>query len=585
MTSRIPARRVRFFLIAALLALSAPHSPAPVSERIPVFKRTFFTLKGHAVDTFTNEQKLPPELSPAFTRASVLATKPFATLTDLMKKFGRVVSFPPELLKAAPEGEEPTAEMELREAAIQKIAKSQLKKIATTPTLSPAAGAGSEIKFSASELPSAFFADAVWSIESSQPEELLTKSKRPGRARIEIPMAGLNLRLSRFAAKNDIGMMRRASVEAKIKDSRASTLMRFYADACRGGIPQRLLPLEVTFDECGGSTTVTATAPPLQVRVVVLENTAAEAIELGQFHFRLLDPGPGILAVRSRAENETLLASMTAESEAWFKPRLLKPGERIIVPLEMLFKPNRPTRFSDSEEDPAATRARRRAAANKLLGDRELETVAIMYEGKAGNAETPQMKVPLVVMPKQKFVDAWLREPIPPSEKEEFVYGPSIALDSVEVNGLRSEIDPFDPINIAYYSGYEGGSCPFVYTRRAPDGTWLKQGTILTGCSAKAREGTRKLRLGTFDGTLRIAEEEDESSYIDELLVRGTLVNGEKVTLRPADDRISQKDRRYLALKKGDSIEIKFAIPNGMQGPVEIVSSGFFELSSRPPAQ
>jgi hypothetical protein len=206
-----------------------------------------------------------------------------------------------------------------------------------------------------------------------------------------------------------------------------------------------------------------------------------------------------------------------------------------------------------------------------------------MYEGKDNSS---QNTIPLVVMPKQKFVDGLLRETVPTSEKEEFVYGPSIALDSVDVNGSRSEIEPFDPINVAYFSGYLGGSCPFVYCRRSVEGAWFKQGTILTGRSSKAREGTGVLKIHAFDGTLRIAEEEDEISYIDELFVRGTLANGESATLRPTDDRIAHKDLRYLVLKKGDSVEIKFSVPNGMRGdPVEVVASGFFELSPLAAAQ
>src|SRR5207244_6884601 len=124
-----------------------------------------------AVDTFANEKKLPPELAPAFTHASVLATKPLTELTELMRKFGRVMSDPPEVLKAGFDGEEETPEMQRREAAIQKIAKSQLRKIATTPTLPPAAGLRSNMTFSASELPSAFFAEGAWSIEADHPDE------------------------------------------------------------------------------------------------------------------------------------------------------------------------------------------------------------------------------------------------------------------------------------------------------------------------------------------------------------------------------------------------------------------------------
>jgi hypothetical protein len=266
-----------------------------------------------------------------------------------MRRFGRVVSYPPEVLKAGLDGEEETPEMQRREAAIQKIAKSQLKKIATTPTLPPAAGFGSNITFSASELPSAFFAEGAWSIETDHPEELLTKgAKRPTRARIEIPIAGQGLRLLRYATKNDIEIMRRATEDTRSKDTRGSALLRFYADACRGGAPQRLFPLRVGYDECGNTTVVTAEPPPLQIRVVVLENINDAAIELGQFHFRMLDTGRGILTVRTRAENETLLASMNADSEVWYKPRVLKPGEKIIVPLELLFKPNRSPSSNDS---------------------------------------------------------------------------------------------------------------------------------------------------------------------------------------------------------------------------------------------
>ena len=49
------ATPLRFFLVIGLLLLTAHRLPAPVVEGPPPFKRTFFTLKGHAVDTFANE--------------------------------------------------------------------------------------------------------------------------------------------------------------------------------------------------------------------------------------------------------------------------------------------------------------------------------------------------------------------------------------------------------------------------------------------------------------------------------------------------------------------------------------------------
>ncbi len=586
----------RFFLVIGLLFLTAHRSPAPVVEGPPPFRRTFFTLKGHAVDTFVKEQKLPPELDAAFGGfAPVLATKPLTELTGLMKKFGHVLDEPPTWLKSGFSDAAQTPEVQRREAAVQKIAKSQLKKITTTPTLPAATRPG--MRYEALRFSPAFFADGAWSIEDDRANELLTKGsvKRPNRTRIEIPIAPdfqvfSTLRLFRYATNRDIEFLRRASMNAEFKDDYQSPLVRFWSDVCRSGTPQRLLPLTVEYDSCNSTTYVTVASPSLQIRIVVLENITDKAIDLGQFHFRLLDPSRGILTVRTRAENEALLASVNAESEVWYKPRMLKPGEKVIVPLELLFKPGRWT--SNGSEDPATTRARRRACANKLLADRELQTVALIYEGKDPTMQRfgldgkPPNPIPLVVMPKQKFVDGLLREATRPTEKDEFVYGPSIVLDSVDVNGFRYPIEPLDPINVAYYSGSDIGSCPFVYTRSTTEGDWLKQGTVLTGRSSKAREGTAILPIPAFDGTLRIVEEEEETSYIDELFVRGTLANGERITLQPTDDRITRKDLRYLVLEKGESVEIKFSLPSGMSGDgLEVVSSGYFEPSPRPAAQ
>jgi hypothetical protein len=556
----------------------APRLPAPVVEGPPPLKRTFFTLKGHAVDTFVNEQKLPPELDSAFGGfAPVVATKPMNELIDLMSKFGHVLGETPDRLKMD-FGDKRTPEMQRREAAMQKIAKSQLQKIATMPTL--AAATRPQIQFSAFALPVAFFSEGGWTIENDRIEDFLTKGvKRPNRSRLEISIAGFysNLRLLKYATQEDVEVLRRVT-ENDTNDTFSGARMRFYREVCRGGVPPRLIPITVSYDLCGSSTVVTVDAPTLEMRVVVLENTSNRAVELGQFHFRALDPGKGVLNIRTQAEDKTLLASAPPDSEIWYKPRILKPGEKIIVPLELLFKPGR-SMFSQSKSDPATDRLRRRACIDKLLADRELQTVAIMYEGKNRFTENPVPLVPLVVLSKQKMVNALLKEPVSASNKEEFVYGPSLVLDAVDVDQSRYMIEPRDPVNVAYFSGFDIGSCPFVYCRPA-NGNWVKQGPILSGRSSKAREGTSALDTHVFDGTLRITEEEEETSYIDEIFVRGTLASGESITLRPTDDRVAHKDARYLVLRKGDSVDIKLSVPNGMRtDDLKVIATGYFEVA------
>ena len=80
---------------------------------------------------------------------------------------------------------------------------------------------------------------------------------------------------------------------------------------------------------------------------------------------------------------------------------------------------------------------------------------------------------------------------------------------------------------------------------------------------------------------LRVSEEEAEISYIDELFVRARSASGESVTLRPSDERLAHKDGRYVVLKKGESIDINFAIPSGVPtDQVRVSASGYFEPTS-----
>jgi hypothetical protein len=88
--------------------------------------------------------------------------------------------------------------------------------------------------------------------------------------------------------------------------------------------------------------------------------------------------------------------------------------------------------------------------------------------------------------------------------------------------------------------------------------------------------GSRLVPLNV-DGILRLSEEEAEIPYIDELFVRAKSNTGD-ITLRPSDERPAHKDRHYLVLKRGQSVEIRFAVPDGVKlDDVRVVTSGFFQ--------
>jgi hypothetical protein len=270
---------------------------------------------------------------------------------------------------------------------------------------------------------------------------------------------------------------------------------------------------------------------------------------------------------------------------------VLRPAEKLAVPLELTlrFGGGADIDFTDPDPDESERQKERlllsHECAERLSADKEIQTIALVYEKVVSrNARGDVVKskqASLASMPKQKFIDGLLREPPQIEKTAEFVYGSSIALDAIDVNGASYAIEPFNPAYVSYTSGMEIGSCPFVYCHRSADDKWLRQGSILRGRKSKALEGTGELTIRGFDGVLRVSEEEAEISYIDQFFVRARSVAGKNVTIPPTDERLAHKDGRYIVLKKGESIDIEFAIPSGVPtDQVRVSASGYFEPTS-----
>ncbi len=546
-----------------------------LSVSLPPIKRMFFVLKGHAIDILVRDKKLPTELETKLGGNIFLVdTPPFRELRALMDKFSeRMEAEPGVMLESSGSGLEKLdrVQAEQHEAALKKIEKEQLKRLASGRVFAPAGGQNETIfrMIDSAKLPANFFADGSWGIELA--ESFVANQGRLTRdgTRLEIPVGMMQLR--KFGTRADFDALRRTQ-------SGDDPEIRFVEFISRNGMPPNFLRLSVLSVSCGEEDTIPSVEldmPVLQLGVVVLENIADKPVEVGEFHFRMAAPAAGEPLVRTAQENVKLFAGLNSKSEAWYNPRMLRPGEKLAVPLDLTlsFGDRGDSDLTGPDESERQKEALRRSqeCAEGLSTDKQIQTIAIIYEmnGK---------RISLARMPKQIFIDALRGEPPRFAKTPEFVYGPSIALDAVDVNGASYAIEPFNPAYVSYFSGTFIGSCPFVYCRSDADDKWLRQGSILRGRKSKALGGIGELTVHGFDGVLRVSEEEAEISYIDELFVRARSASGESVTLRPSDERLAHKDGRYVVLKKGESIDINFAIPNGVPtDQVRVSALGYFE--------
>jgi hypothetical protein len=129
----------------------------------------------------------------------------------------------------------------------------------------------------------------------------------------------------------------------------------------------------------------------------------------------------------------------------------------------------------------------------------------------------------------------------------------------------------------------DGWACPWLYVY---DGRSFERRTeILRNARGRRNEGTEQTPIGpveVVDGaiTLRVAEEKDEISFIDELTI---VVDG--LALRAESDdcpaaRVAARDGDYLTIAAGESCTFHLGLPDSVSGQervnVSVVVSGYY---------
>jgi hypothetical protein len=133
----------------------------------------------------------------------------------------------------------------------------------------------------------------------------------------------------------------------------------------------------------------------------------------------------------------------------------------------------------------------------------------------------------------------------------------------------------------------EGASCPYLYAWNEHASTWQSYGKVIHRGQGLRREMTQVVRLSAFTTKFRLAEEEPEDSFIDQVELRVQLKTGSILTLKPTNTVLADRDAQRLRIPAFDKAEFAFELPKEMTpDDIETASisiTGYYERRAPAP--
>ena len=528
----------------------------------PPFREVYLTLNAMALDQFLWEGELPVEWERNLAgKPYIIPNSQFNTLKSLLQKFS--VPFADKFIMA---------ENQSGEAISEKI---------TARRKNTSLFIGIEVPFLHTGLESFQFFKSLltplepWSISNITPVATLEKGTRQRLFRDQKmdPESSFFFNLEKSATREDLQKIGRLSWSPAGKK-----VLDYMLAVTENGMPPYFCELNLfSLTECGsGASWSLQVAPPkMELRVAVIENISSKPMMLQNFRVRENLSQP----LRSRAADQKVLEAQEIQNRDWFTPKILKPGEKIVVPLEIS--------FFQKEEGEDEKKGREEALGPHIPRLDKLEQVAIPFpvekwgrvkdpSGMVYTDIVPTGKAEFLLVPAQTLRHS-LNRPLPPRSEREYIYGPSTKIESLEIGEVTYAFRQFDPKNVVLLDNYGMGSCPFVYTYEPETGAWRKEGQILYGRNSKSKEGAAERLLAKFDGRVLLKEEEPELSFIDFLQIKIISPEGRERTFLPNNPKLRESDGDYLTLRRGEQLEVNFQGAAAQPGDkVYLVAQGYY---------
>lgn len=312
----------------------------------------------------------------------------------------------------------------------------------------------------------------------------------------------------------------------------------------------------------GGEEGVSLHTRSAYLRIAVIENISSEPIHIGAFCSRENQAS----GLRSRDEDETALARQQVAPKQWFPAEDLKPNEKIVIPLEVSMRYDEDKNWDlyhlekDAYTDTVG-QIRAQIAAQSAQSLRYYEGQSERYEDVPSSS--------LLQMLDEAGPSLGL--------EKEYIYGPSIKVDSLEIDDAQYPVRPLRPTVFAMRDGNETGSCPVLYAHSSLTNDWIKVGRLFYGANGERKETFDSLNVAEFDGRLMIREEEEEVSYLRTIYVSALDARGHVHHLYPVNLNSFPRTRGLIELRRGQSIELSFALASKGNHDVRCVARGFYK--------
>lgn len=196
---------------------------------------------------------------------------------------------------------------------------------------------------------------------------------------------------------------------------------RFYAEQGKDAALQDIADIEV--DLTSSSSCMMLKGRLISTTVAVLENVTSKVLQIGKFTFKEDERE----SIRSAADVVKALESRVAKEDDLFPVAMLRPGEKIVLPLSI------PLTW---------------ASMPRNVGDSGLEALLREDHGKPC-AITTKDGLSLT----REYIVGLLMRPKPEPVKTDYYVGPTVKFEAIEVNRVSYRVRASDPIRLAVLSG------------------------------------------------------------------------------------------------------------------------------------